>query len=128
MRPPNAASDLCILAWMALSDPTSNRPRPSPDWLDATATCQPAWFSRAIASSAPGSGCHSSGVLMNSSLSTLMVPSRSRMTSLMRSSLGQAGQVGHAVHRLVQGGEQAEAVQAQVRLLRVDHHAVEEGI
>ena len=83
MRPPCIASSFCILACMALSDTTSNSPRPSPDWLEATTTCQPAWFSRAMASSAPGSGSHSSGDLTNSSLSLLMVPSRSRMISFM---------------------------------------------
>src|SRR5690349_9327100 len=115
MRPPYAASDLCILAWIALSEATSKRPRPSPDWLEATAMCQPAWLSRAIASSAPGSGIHSSGDLMNASLSTLMVPSRSRMTSFIAATLrGEPGEVGHAVHGLVQRGEQAEAIQAQV--------------
>ena len=41
----------------------SNRPRPRPDWLVASTMCQPAWLSRAIASSAPGSGTHSSGEL-----------------------------------------------------------------
>ena len=42
-------------------------------------------------------------ILTKSSLSALMVPSRSRMTSFMACrSGGQARQVGHAVHRLVQ--------------------------
>src|SRR3954466_394391 len=102
---------------MALSELTSNSPRPRPDWLDAITQCQPAWFKRAIASSAPGSGSHSSGDLMNSSLSALMVPSRSRMTIFMAGPLclaGEPGKIGDAVHRLVQRGEQAEPVQAQV--------------
>src|SRR6201746_2227435 len=105
---------------MALSEATSNSPRPRPDWLEAPATCQPAWFRRAIASSAPGSGTHSCGVLTNSSLSTLIVPSRSRMTSFMAGRcgvlLGKARQVGDPVHGLVQGSQQPEAVQPQVRL------------
>src|SRR3954471_23081770 len=113
MRPPCAESILCILACIALSEATSNRPRPRPDWFEAITVCQPAWFRRAIASSAPGSGCHSSGVLMNASLSTLIVPSRSRITSFMAAALlREAREVGDAVHRLVQRGEQAQAVQA----------------
>ena len=85
MRPPTAASMLCILACMALSEATSNRPRPRPDWLVATTTCQPAWLSRAMASSAPGNGSHSDGDLTKSALSSLIVPSRSRMTSFISS-------------------------------------------
>src|SRR5438105_1731077 len=54
MRPPWADSILCIFACMALSDATSNRPRPSPDWFDVITACQPAWFRRAIVSSALG--------------------------------------------------------------------------
>src|SRR6478609_4173257 len=129
-RPPCADSSLCILACMALSEATSNRPRPRPDWLDAITTWYPAWFMRAMASRAPGSGCHSCGDLMYWSLSTLMVPSRSRMTSFIGGSLldDQARQVGHAVHGAVQGGEQAQAVGAQLRVLGVDHHVVEEPV
>ncbi len=41
---------------------------------------------------------------------------------------GQAGEIGHAVHRHVQALQQALAVQAQVQLLGVDHHVVEERI
>src|SRR3569832_225015 len=127
MRPPCAASSLCIFACIALSAAVSNRPRPRPDWFDAITVCHPAWFSRAIASSAPGKGGHSSGDLMYWSLSRLIVPSRSRMTSFMWSG-GEPREVGHSVHGLVQRHEQAQAVQAQVRLLRIDHHLVEEGV
>src|SRR6218665_2052806 len=131
-RPPTVASSLCILLCMALSVATSKRPRPSPDWLDATTTCQPAWLSLAIASSAPGSGFHSASDLTKSSLSSLMVPSRSRMTSFIvwvaGMSGGQAGQVSHAVHGIVQALEQAQAVGAQRGVFGIDHHTVEESI
>src|SRR5512140_124776 len=113
---------------MALSEATSNSPRPRPDWLEAMTACQPAWLSRAMASIAPGSGFHSSGDLMYSSLSALMVPSRSRMTSFMVRSCRQAGQVRNPVHRLVQRGQQTQAVQSQVGLLGIDHYLVEERI
>src|SRR3990167_1718925 len=84
MRPPTAASWRCILAWMALSVATSNMPRPSPGWLDATTTCQPARLSRAMASSAPGRATQSSGEATYSSLPrALIVPSRFRMTIFM---------------------------------------------
>ena len=54
-RPAPAA--LCIMcACTAFSAAMSIMPRPMPDWLVATTACQPAWFSRAIASSAPGIG------------------------------------------------------------------------
>ena len=61
MRPPCVASAAISFWCMVFSAAMSNRPRPSPDWLVAMTTCQPLWFSRAIASSAPGSGSHSSG-------------------------------------------------------------------
>jgi hypothetical protein len=83
IRPPTVLKSLFILACMALSVAMSNKPRPKPDWLLATTTCQPAWLRRAMASRAPGNGIHSSGDLMKSSLSWLMVPSRSKMTSLL---------------------------------------------
>ena len=60
IRPPTSASSRFMRAWMALSAAMSNRPRARPDWLLAITVCQPAWFSRAIASSAPGTGTHSS--------------------------------------------------------------------
>jgi hypothetical protein len=41
MRPPARATCLCILAWMALRVAMSNRPRPTPDWLEATTTRNP---------------------------------------------------------------------------------------
>jgi hypothetical protein len=47
----------------ALTAAMSIMPRPMPDWLVATTACQPAWFSRATASSAPGIGTHSSGAV-----------------------------------------------------------------
>jgi hypothetical protein len=53
-----------------------------PDWLVATTTRKPAWFKRAMASRLPGIGRHSSGDLMNWSLSRLITPSRSRTISL----------------------------------------------
>ena len=62
-KSPTAVNNLFILACMALSVAMSNKPRPKPDWLLATTTCQPAWLRRAIASSAPGRGIHSSGDL-----------------------------------------------------------------
>ena len=60
----------------------SNRPRPKPDWLDATTTRQPAWFRRATASSAPGWGAQSSGVRTKSSGICPSDPSRSSTMSL----------------------------------------------
>ena len=48
-----------------------------------TAVMPADWMSRAMASSAPGIGTHSSGDLTKSSRSSLMVPSRSRMMSFM---------------------------------------------
>ena len=61
----------------------SNRPRAMPDWLVATTTRQPPCVRRAIASMLPGSGFHSAGDLMYLSLSWLIVPSRSRITSFI---------------------------------------------
>ena len=60
------APALPSIAWFmkactALTLAMSTRPRPMPAWLVATTTCQPAWFRRATASSAPGTGTHSSG-------------------------------------------------------------------
>ena len=69
MRPPTAASALCIFACIAFNACMSKSPRASPDWFVATATRQPFWFSCAIAARLPGSGVHSSGDLMKWSLS-----------------------------------------------------------
>ena len=74
---------LFILVWMALSTAMSSKPRPMPGWLLTITTRQPAWLSRATASSAPGSGTQSSGEVMKSSLGTFRVPSRSRISSFM---------------------------------------------
>ena len=118
-----AASILCILACIALSEATSNRPRPRPDWFDATTTCQPAWLSRAIASSAPGSGVHSSGVLTKSSRSHVdgAVAVEDDELHGVRD-VGSGGepleQVGDAVHRRVQRRQQAQAVERAGRALR----------
>jgi hypothetical protein len=98
-------------AWIAFSRLMFSRPRASPDWLVAMTVCQPAWLRRAIASSAPGIGTHSSALLTKSSRSSLMVPSRSRMTSFMAgASLRQPRQVGDPVHRRAQHGQQGEPV------------------
>ena len=67
--PADLRQRLCIFSWIAFSVAMSNRPRPMPDWLVATTTRKPAWLSRAIASRLPGIGRHSSGDLMNWSLS-----------------------------------------------------------
>jgi hypothetical protein len=69
MRPPSGASALYILSLMAFSVAMSSSPRPTPDWLEHTTTRYPEWVSRAIASRLPGIGFHSSGDLMNWSLS-----------------------------------------------------------
>jgi hypothetical protein len=117
---------VCIFACMALSEATSNSPRPKPDWLLTTTTCHPAWLRRAMASRAPGKGSHSEGDLTYSALSSLMVPSRSRMTSFI--SACQSRQIGHAVHGDVQAFEQALAVQTQVHFFGIDHDTVEECV
>src|SRR5688500_15800147 len=105
---------------MALSEAMSNSPRPSPDWLEAITTCQPAWLSRATASSAPGSGVHSMSLLTKSSRCTLRVPLRSRMTIFMAyRSGGEALELRHAVHRRMQQHQEAQAVEAQVGLVGI---------
>src|SRR5690606_37023512 len=130
---------------MALSVSMPNRPRPTPDWLDATTTRQPHWLRRAMASSAPGMGFHSSGDLMNWSESTLMTPSRSRMMSFIgmvvypglcdaRAVAGrragrsgrQARDVGHLVHQAGKLRQQRDAVGAGQRLLGHHHDVLEE--
>src|SRR6186713_2539539 len=129
MRPPSSASSRFIRAWIALSAEMSSRPRARPDWLVAITVCQPAWLSRAIASSEPGIGTHSAGDLTKSSRSSLIVPSRSRMTSFTTRLLdGETRQVGDAVHRRPQRGQQGEAVGAQGCGVDVDHDVVEKGI
>ena len=105
----------------ALSEAMSNRPRPRPDWLVATTACQPAWLSRAIASSAPGSGTHSSGDLTKSSRSSLMMPSRSRMTSFIGVISRQPASRDRSATRFIAAcscASSAEAVGAQRRRLR----------
>src|SRR5687768_8018711 len=98
MRPPWRKTISIILSLMALSVAMSNRPRPIPDWLVATAIRQPPWCRRAIASIEPGIGRHSAGDLMYWSLSKLITPSRSRMTSFKTTSGREPGDVGDAVH------------------------------
>ncbi len=119
-------------AWMALSVAMSNSPRARPDWLVATTVCQPAWLRRAIASSEPGIGTHSSGDLTKSSRSSLIVPSRSRMTSFMRrASRPQTARRDRSATRFIvvrSGAEQGQPVGAQRRRVGVDHDVVEEGI
>ena len=83
MRPPWRKTISIILSFMALNVAMSKSPRPMPDWLVATTMRKPPWCMRAMASIAPGIGCHSAGDLMYLSLSWLMTPSRSRMTSFM---------------------------------------------
>src|SRR4029078_12108585 len=105
---------------MEISGAMSNRRRPSPDWLGATIPRNPAWLSREIASRLPGIGRHSSGDLMNWSLSWLITPSRwstskraarvettdsaanwtiGRRGGAAERSGGELGDVGHAIHR-----------------------------
>lgn len=64
-RPPAWAMALVIFSLMALRVSMSNSPRPTPDWFEATTTRQPDSLRRAMASSEPGIGFHSSGDLMN---------------------------------------------------------------
>src|SRR5450830_1376657 len=115
----------------------SNSWRAMPDWFDATTTRYPAWFRRAIASSEPGMGIHSSGDLMKSGESWLITPSRSRMMSFCCVSFGcgacgivssgsQFRDVGHAIHHAVQRREQRQAVIAQRQVVGHHHHVVEE--
>src|SRR6478736_2151330 len=123
---------------MALSAAMSKRPRPMPDWFDAIATCQPAWFRRAMASRLPGIATHSSGDLMNASESTLITPSRSRMTSFLfgfmerapelARSRGELRNVRDAIHLLMQRAKECQPVASQRRVFRIHHHVVEEGV
>ena len=140
MRPPCAASSWFICACTALTAAMSNMPRPMPDWLVATTTCQPAWLQPRHRLQRAGHGTHSSGDLTWSSRYSLRMPSRPRMTSLSGSVAWRRpqrwrgsgrparGQVGDAVHRRMQLRQQRQAVGAQRRVLGIDHHAVEEGV
>src|SRR5882724_3364123 len=89
-------------------------------------TCHPAWLRRAMASSAPGRGIHSSGDLMNSSLSALMVPSRSRMTSFMASGLCGAAPrpVGDGLYRVPGRVQLGDPLQQSVDF---DHPVTQQG-
>src|SRR5687768_2851323 len=60
------------------------------------------------------------------SLSKLMTPSRSRMTSF--TSGGELGDVGHLVHHGAEVREQAQARGPQLRVLDVHQHLVEERV
>src|SRR4051794_13685410 len=85
-----------------------------------------------MASSEPGSATHSSGDLMNASESTLITPSRSRMTTFLVGmacgSGGEPGNVRDAIHLLMQRAEQGQAVCTQRRIFRIDHHVVKESV
>src|SRR5512135_874246 len=88
---------------------------------------------RAIASRLPGIGRHSPGLLMNWSLSWLMTPSRSRITSFaeraMRADLyREARDVGDAVHGRRDAAQQREAVAAHRGIVVHHHHVVEETV
>src|SRR4051794_37791385 len=128
MRPPSSVRARFILAWIAFSVAMSNRPRASPDWLVATTVCQPAWFSRAIASSEPAIGTHSSGDLTKSSRSSLIVPSRSRMMSFIACSARHEGQIGDLIHVGACMLQQRDAVRADLLVGNVDHYFVEERL
>ena len=89
--PPASLTERYIFSWMRIRVSRSNRPRATPDWLVATTTRQPARCRRAIAARLPGIGCHSPGDLMYSSESSLMTPSRSRITSCFQTPGGNSG-------------------------------------
>src|SRR5258708_17632753 len=71
---------------------------------------------------------------MYASESTLITPSRSSTTTFfaevgMAARSGcESGDVGDAVHLLMQCAEQRQTVGAQHRIFGVDHHVVEKGI
>src|SRR5471032_2292323 len=78
---------------------------------------------------------HSSGDLMNASESTLITPSRSRITSFLFALVGMVWRIRRklrnvrdAIHLLMQCAEKSQAVTSQRRIFRVHHHVVEESI
>src|ERR1700760_4784746 len=90
-----------------------------------------------MASRLPGMATHSSGDLMNASESTLITPSRSRMTSFLFVTMWAAfsafsgselRNIRDAVHLLMKRVQQRETVVAQRGVFGVHHHIVEEGV
>src|SRR5436309_12620905 len=83
-----------------------------------------------MASRLPSIGRHSFGDLMNCSLSWLIVPSRSRMTSFTASppSFCELRQVGDPVHGCVQYAKEPDAVIAHPDILVHHHHLVEKRV
>src|ERR1019366_7781340 len=82
-----------------------------------------------MASSAPGTGTHSSGAFAKSSRSSLIVPSRSRMMSFIGAgSVRHQGQIGHLVHVGPGMLQQYEAIVTELRVVDVDHDLVEKSL
>ena len=122
-RPPMAASSWFMCACTALTEAMSIRPRPMPDWLVATTACQPAWLSRATASSAPGIGYPFVGrldVVVAVRVEDAVAAEDDELQGWVHAawSGGQPGQVGHTVHGRVQLRSSAQAVVAQPGLRR----------
>ena len=123
---------LCILAWIALSGRCRTGRAPMPDWLVATTTCQPAWFRRAIASSAPGIGMPlvrrldelvavvvDGAVAVEDDRASCASPCSCRQLATGRR---------RGSSRRAASASSAEAVGAQVGVLGLHHHVVEEGV